>query len=347
MPVLGVGGVLDLRRELPPAVVLSPEAAVSHVNALDVATDGYWTGDRVRLWGPLGLPFDRNGNGIPDVTGGWGMFFGSRWGLYGPRRERLTSGAGKWFGPEAPFLPPDPGPIVPDGEFWIHRDQLDRLTFYESLEDAMDGDPAQRILFFPVDFGLLLLAPVGSTGYAGRLAPAEAAIAALRLPEGTSEQRLEQLTDAALPEPVGADDTRPWRFLAEMEEWTLELDANEASTTAVGERFSESTRTLISGSGTLNFHISRTESGDELDSTFLARLLLLLEKGGKAEANFNLTKRAGSYTVTQGFRRLPTADTRYNASLLLVATAVNTRADDVIRGTARFATVGPVKMLIG
>jgi hypothetical protein len=344
MPVLGVGGVLELRRELPTAVAVSPAAVRTHVSAIDLSEDGFWTGDAVYVWGPRGLPFDLNGDGKPDLRGGFGVFFGSSLGLYGARAARLVSGASKWFGPEAPFQTPPDQPNLQGTELYVFRDSLDRLSFYTTLDAALAGDTDDRLAIFPVDFGLLLIAPVGSSGYQNRLAAAHPALTAYRFPEGDSEQRLEQISTAALPEPTGDDDNRPWRFIAEMEDWELELNATEIDTTGLGQRFGESTRAMVTGGGSINFFINRFENHDETDFTFVARLLTLLDKGCKAEATFTLTRAATQGNYQPGFRRLPQTSSSYKAELLFTRNAINTRADDLIRGSARFVTVGRIKL---
>lgn len=346
MPVLGAGGVLELRRELPAPVAISPSAVRAHANAADLTEDGYWTGDAVWVWGPLGLPFDLNGDGRPDLRGGFGMFFGSVLGIYGPRAARLQSGASKWFGTEPPFQTPTIAGLVDGLELFIFRDNLDRISFYHTLEEALEGAPEARLEFFPVDFGLLLIAPVGSDGYQTRLAATYADLANYRFPEGDNEQRLDQISAALPPEPTGEADTRPWKFVAEMDEWELELSSSEIDTTALGQRFGESTRALVTGGGRLNFFINRFENGNATDATFIARLLTLLDKGCKAEAIFHLTTQAVSDPYQPGDRRLSQGNTAYRAELLLTRNAINTRADDLIRGTANFVTVGRIKLTL-
>lgn len=347
MPVLGAGGVLEFRRELPEPVLLSPDAAVLHVNGLDVSNEGFWTGDKVWVWGPRGLPFDLNGDGLPDVQGGWGMFFGSKYGLYGQRKTRLTSGASKWFGTEAPFkTAPVPGQ-VDRTELYIYRDELDRISFYKTFADALRGETGPRLQIFPVDFRFLLLAPAGSSGYQERLEPAYPEIALYRHPTGQTETRLSAVSTAAIPEPTGYDADRPWTFIAEMDEWSLELDASSIDTTGLGDRFGENARALVTGGGQVDFFVNRYQNNTESDSTFLARLLMTLEEASKAEAIFNLTTKANTTATTNIGKRLPISDVAYRTQIILVSCVTNTAADDLIRGSARFVTVGRIRLDIG
>ena len=345
MPVLGAGGVLELRRELPPPTLVSVDAVAVSANALDFATDGFWTGDKVWVWGPRGLPFDLNGDDLPDVTGGWGMFFGSRWLLYGERKRRLSDGTKKWFGTEDPFRRPAIDGVTDRLELFVYRDELDRLSFYRTFAEALTGSPENRIELYAVDFRFLLIAPAGSSGYQERLAAAYPELGSYRMELDRTEIRLDQVTTAPEAEPIGAGDDRPWSFVLEVEDWSLELDAADIDTTALGERFGESTRARVTGGGTLNYFVNRSQSSlEEIDATGLARLLITLEQGSTAEAIFNVTHRRENANWQPGYQRLPTANLSYKAPILLVSTVTNTAADDVIRGSARFVTVGRIRL---
>lgn len=346
MPVLGVGGVVELRRELPPPIVIGAETARHHVDGLEISENGYWGGDKIWIWGPKGLPFDLNRDGRPDTTGGFGMFFGSRYGLYGSRAARLTSGASKWFGSEPPFQTQVLPGIQKGAELFISRDSLDRISFYLTLEAALDASPANKLKIFPVDFDKLLLAPVGSTGYRERLQPAYSDVAAFRFEQNESEALLTKITDKAVPEPIGDEDDRPWRFVGQMDEWSLELSSSEVDTTALGQGFNEGTRALVSGGGRLSFFVDRLMNDQSADTAFLARLLILLEQGCKAEASFKLAPSSSSLDSEESYGKMHAADLSYRAELLLVRTAVDTRFDDAIRGGADFVTIGRIKLVI-
>lgn len=345
MPVLGVGGVVELRRELPEPVLITPEARVGYVDALAVSTAGFWTGDTVWVWGPLGLPFDLNGDGEPDVTGGWGMFYGSKYTLQAARAARLTSGSAKWFGAEAPFKYELPEDALDRTELFIYRDSLDRLSFYRTLSDSLEADPEKRLTIYPVDFRVMLLAPAGSTGYQERLEPTYPEVSAYRGFDSRTELRLAEISTAAISEPEGDAADRPWRFVAEMDDWSLELDSQAIDTTGLGERFGDNTRALVTGGGQLNFFINRHEYAQEIDATFIARLLTVLEQGSKAEAKFKVAI-ASSAPRRQKLsdKRLPMTNVSYKASLLLTNTVTDVSAEDVIRGSARFVTVGRIRL---
>jgi len=72
------------------------------------------------------------------------------------------------------------------------------------------------------------------------------------------------------------------------------------------------------------------------------QLLLLTEKGAKAEAQFfMITDREN----TVG--KLAPGDLYYECEILVTNTAINTRTEGVIVGTAQFVTTGPIELKMG
>ena len=69
---------------------------------------------------------------------------------------------------------------------------------------------------------------------------------------------------------------------------------------------------------------------------------LLTEKGAKAEAEFYMINgRSSTYTS------LAPGDLYYKCDILVTNTAVNTRADEAIVGTAQFVTTGAIELKMG
>jgi hypothetical protein len=123
----------------------------------------------------------------------------------------------------------------------------------------------------------------------------------------------------------------------------LELSAPNVETTALGEKFGESVKSLVTGGGSLDFLIERRTELGESDATNLLQLLMLTEKGCKAEAQFwMINDRAG-----QNCAGLAPGDLFYEAEVLITQTAVNTRPTELIAGTASFATTGRIALKTG
>ena len=87
MAILGNGGILELSREWPEPMALSPDA-ISYTSTpvrIELGNDGYWTGDRILFTAAGGIPFDLNGDGYADCPDGHGIYRGSIYEL-GPAR---------------------------------------------------------------------------------------------------------------------------------------------------------------------------------------------------------------------------------------------------------------------
>ena len=93
-----------------------------------------------------------------------------------------------------------------------------------------------------------------------------------------------------------------WEVLCEIREWTLELEAPAVDTTAVAEKFGNSVKSLVNGGGSTEFFIDRKcrdeGHGDGLD---LLKLLMMTEKGCKAEANPRAAYFARRWSNANGF----------------------------------------------
>ena len=72
MAVLGVNGIVRLRREAPDPLVLPQVAMRPDIDVFLVRNQDYWNGDEVRLFSPDGLPLSTDA-----LPNGVGCYFGS------------------------------------------------------------------------------------------------------------------------------------------------------------------------------------------------------------------------------------------------------------------------------
>lgn len=303
MPVLGVGGVVKLIRELPDAVTLSSSALQSSVNSIELSNPEYWSGDEVQISSPAGLPIDTASDG-PDCPDGHAMYQGSAWYL-GSNRSHIANNDDLFYDTTEgdPFyMRQEECGLTTSETFYIYRDQLDRISFYTSRAAALAGALNDRIPLFNVDYGSLTITPRVYTGSPG-------GISAL------------------------------WLVQCDLRSWTLNLSAPEVDTTAVGEKYGEAVKSIINGGGTFDFLVDRNASETEHDSTTLMRLLLLTEKGCKAQAQF--------WMISNSETGVLPGQLYYETSLLVTSSAINVRADDVIAGSADFVTVGEIALKMG
>jgi hypothetical protein len=132
-----------------------------------------------------------------------------------------------------------------------------------------------------------------------------------------------------------------WMIQGMLSDWSLSLTASEVDTTSVGERFGDAVKSIVSGSGTMDFFIEREGSDTSNDSTMLLNLLLLTEKGCKAESEFwMIDNRRGSGRFLPG-------DLYYATDLMITSVAINTRVQEAIVGSLNFVTVGEIALRQG
>jgi hypothetical protein len=160
MALVGVDGMVSLLREWPEPEVL-PDAAVTQaggVTRIDLEDRGWWSGDRVTLTAPGGLPFDLNGDGYADCPDGH-RFYGPN-PVAGPATLHRASDT-------APFYRDDADPFYEDAAsvgltttttLYVHRDPLDRATFYSDEYSAVSGRGGALQSLIPVGFGEMTMA---------------------------------------------------------------------------------------------------------------------------------------------------------------------------------------------
>jgi hypothetical protein len=340
MPVTGEGGALRILRDLPPPVVVTPAAVVAGRDAINLDPSyGFWTGDHVYVRSTRGLPFDINQDGYADCPGGYGIFSAGS----------LPLNAWRTANPTIPFRLGFPafdqtGRTV-SAELWLHLDELDRASFYLTLADALDGDPAKRLELYAVDFRAMVLAMVGPTGYEAPLAACDAAVAVAAIPPGTQSLPLADLATYQGPVAGGPDDDRPWTAIAMLSRWVLNLSGREADSTGVGERFGEPVKALITGGGSLDFLIDLTHRDGWRDPTFLLQLMLMLEAGSRAHASFRLMPER-DVGAAPADHRLP-GGLYFDAQILITGYSPNTSSDQIVAGVANFVTIGRIRAISG
>lgn len=353
MAVLGYEGYVRFRREAPDPVVVPSSALRADLNTLVLETTDYWNGDEVYLLTPNGLPLSTDA--LPE---GVGCYFGSFFEL-GPNRTHVTAEDDEYYvssDDTVDFY--NTGTPVNTATYFIYRDQLGRASFYTSRAAALSGLPSGRVDLRQLDFKFVVIAPDGTSEYNNSLAECVAAAGEYRISDVTDEVTLASICDFApnYLQPVAGtaeyDDADlvprskiggfPWIIQGELRDWTLELNGENVNVTAVGQKFGESVKSIVSGGGSFDFFVERRTDGTKYDSTFLMQLLLMTEKGAKAEAEF--------YMITDRVEtqnRLAPGDLYYRCDVLITNTAINTRLDEAIVGTAQFVTTGQIDLKQG
>ena len=353
MAVLGIEGCVRFRREAPSPIVVTTNSLRADINTFQVQTSEFWNGDEVYLATPNGLPLSTDS--LPE---GVGCYFSSYWEL-GPNRIHVTDETDEYYvsGDDTVYFY-NRGTPINSGTYFIYRDQLGRVSLYNTRSDALGGHPSDRVDLKQLDFRYMLIAAAGTEEYNNALAKCLAAAGEYRFRDVTDEITLESICDHA-PEylsPVAGvgeyDDAElsprrwiggfPWIAQGELREWSVELSSENVNVTAVGQKFGETVKSVVTGGGSFDFIVERRIEEYKYDTTSLLQLLLLTEKGAKAEAEFYMIT---ARTNTCG--QLAPGDLYYKCDILVTNTAVNTRATDVIVGTAQFVTTGPIELKMG
>lgn len=355
MAVLGRNGIVRLRRDAPSPLVLPVSTARADIDVLIVRNQDFWNGDEVRLLSPNGLPLSTDA--LPE---GVGCYFGSFWDL-GPNRNHVTASDDEYYvssDDSVDFY--NIGSVVNSATFYLYRDRLDRISFYDTREKALKGAAVDRIDIKQLDFNYIILAAAGTEEYDNAIADCVGAVGDYRLADVVDEVTLESICDfpPLFLQPVASnaeyDDAEvsprrwvngfPWIIQGLVEEWSLELDAAGINTTSVGDKFGETVKSIVSGGGSFDFYVDRQSNADSYDTTSLMQLLLLTEKGCKAQAEFYMI-----FNREESVERpeLLPGDLFYECEILITANAINTRADALIVGTANFVTTGPIQLRMG
>lgn len=141
-----------------------------------------------------------------------------------------------------------------------------------------------------------------------------------------------------------------WRFICDLQEWSLELDAPSVDTTGVGEKFGEAVKSLVTGGGSADFFIDRTcfNSDRQDNGLYMMQLLLMTERGATANARFYLIDRSQDQESCQPncSGQLP-GMLWYETQILITRNAVNIRPTELVAGTAQFVTTGEIRLLQG
>lgn len=359
MAVLGYGGRLRLKREVPEPTTVKPDDIHIGSNSIFVQNPAFWSGDQVTLACDKGLPIDSASNG-PDCPDGYATYSGSDWKI-GENRNHLQDNASAFYKASNSsqfYMRTEECGLTISGRYYIYRDQLDRLSFYSNQVDALNGVVNNRIQLHKVDFGEMIISASGFAEYENAAATCVVEAGEYRFSDAQDSSSLASICDSS-PSYGSAEydnaDLYPrsyvdagsggsmWMIQCGLSDWTLNLSSPEVDTTAVGERFGESIKSVITGGGTMDFLVERERATDESDSTFLMQLLLMAEKGSKADAELWMIQ---SDQASQSNNLLP-GGLYYKTSLLVTSIAINVRASNLIVGSLNYVTVGDIALKMG
>ena len=376
MAVLGVGGKLRLKREAPEACIIGAGSIIPEINSLGSICPGYWNGDHVST---ICLPLASDT--FPANPGGYATYYGSKWFL-GPNRTQITTkndqfyktdleeypdgqfgGASQFYAREGDVSGGETIDGCTDNDYWIHIDELGRVSFYTSRCDALRGCVSGRVeLALVPSAGQITIAPFGSLQYFNavwecvslfgeyQFSDAEDSITLVSICADAPKYEIPIAGTAEYDNadllPRGQEGTAApfWQILCDIREWSLELNAPSVDTTAVAEKFGTAVKSLVTAGGSTEFLIDRKcFESDEVDNGLvLMQLLMMTEKGCKASAEFWIM--SGTDPCGADCDRID-GGLYYTCDILVTDTAVNLRPTEIVAGTASFVTTGEIKLL--
>lgn len=353
MTVLGDGGFIRIRRELPDPIEFRVSDYSGTTDSFFAPNDDFWSGDEILLIGGDGIPISFDA--IPD---GVAMYYGSRWDL-APNRQHITSESDDFYTDNDGVYFYNRGRIVNSENYFIYVDQLGRISFYPDRASALEGRLEDRVPLLKLKFDFITLAAAGTFEYNNAVAKCILKRGEYEYADLRDRLTLESVCDnpPLYETPVAGSEEWdqadlqprrwvngfPWVLICGVTEWQLTMDAPAVDTTGVGEKFGENVKSVVTGGGSLNFFLDRQADDRSQGPTILQKLLLATEKGSKAEIELWVI---ADRDVTGCDSRL-SGDLYYRMEGLIVQSGINTRAAGLITGSAQFVTTGEIKLLEG
>lgn len=335
--ILGYGGYVELSREWPDSTAFpsSSTKVIANQAALLCKEPGFWTGQRVLLHAERGIPLIQSGDTYAECPDGH-RFWGGQ-GVPGPATAHRSNDTGAFWNASntTPFWEAESTTgLTKTISAYLHRDPLDRLTFYQSEVGAINQDTSARLTFSPVDYGVLTL-----SGYSSNAAYQSAVqqVGANCLDAGTtSETACKNLS--AIPtifETIASDPLeRGWYALIACRDWALQTEPTMLDATAIGEDYGDSVKDVIRGAGSFSAFVpAASAQPQKLDARSLMRLMLMTEIGAKARARFRIQE--SGTTNCDG----PGEALWLECDILLGQGEISVNIDDAIPYSAQFVVV--------
>jgi hypothetical protein len=347
MAILGTGGTVELSREWPLPIIVSDARITSGAKrGLDIEEPAFWSGDKVLVFAERGVPFDTASGDTPDCPQGY-SFYGTGPYKLGPAITSRIGGNRFYGNPTSAAIRPFYESIAQVGltkvfEAYVHRNDMDDLTFYNSEINAINGGTQGLIPFFNVGFGRLVLA-VSNENAQYRAFLADVAAKALT---GELEVLSDEQSVTALPEGIEAlvsdPDVRGWKRQCDLTQWVFEMDAAQLDQTSVGDAFGEYAKGLLSGSGSFDAILSNDIGLDDEPSSAMLKLMTLTARGAKAKARFLMGDGTQSASGRARQEKL-----YHETDILFFRTQVTTAATELIALSAQFIATGQIRVVTG
>ena len=325
MAILGVGGRLELQRTAPAPLEINEDSFNPITKAVSPTIDcnwqHWWTGDEVAI-----IYYDADGIPVGSARAYLCVdefnrisFYSSKCaGMRCDRSERLDIGAGI---PNYDYIEIYPSGDAPydNAKAFCSEAAKGNYKYFDVIDSIYPGD-------IPIDpndpryDSMCEHPPLYEVPIAGTVDYDNADIQ----PRG---------------EIGNSGEWGPYKCVADIREWSLELDAPAVDTTGVGQKFGEAVKSLINGGGTIDFLVDRGCNPDLEEPEVLMQLLLMTKQGAEAKAKFYLVNTGEDCEQVAG-------SLYYECKILITRNAINLRPTEIVACTATFVTCEEIKLLM-
>jgi hypothetical protein len=347
MALLGKYGAVSFSREwaAPTAVDESRLVRNASGNVLDMEEPALWSGDRVAILCSRGAPVIPQGQSYAPSPGGHSFYGDGRYDP-GPRGVARQSRNLVYVGnPSTPFY--DPLPLERVIYAYIHRDEIDNITFYGEEHDAINGFGESFMPISILDCDQLIVSPAPEGNYSQALVNGLLSFATpLIFQEGNAEVVGDQFLPADLLQSLAAfleeaSELSKWKQVANLTSWAFETNVQVLDQGAIGQRFGESAKGSLGGAGSFNAIMSTEDGKGSFGPYSMLRLMLVTQVGAKAEARFVIADdKNAEGDCGQGSKSI-----YYEVPILLSSTNVNTTVDEVIALSVEFVATGKIRVV--
>lgn len=352
MALLGLYGEVSFFREWPEAVALDGNRLVFGAqNSLDLPNQAYWSGDRVALICNRGVPLIQPGSPFAPCPTGHSFYADGVFTVGPATAARTASGWQMYAVPgNRPFYETTSAtPTQKVVYAYIHRDPLDNITFFSDRQEALNGAGSSYLPISRLDTGSLFVIPAPSGQYTDLLIQhILQQLSAVDFSSGIGEL----VADAFLSVETRGEIQRQldiigdiesgWKHVADLTSWVFETNTDLLDHNAIGQRFGESAKGMVRGSGSLNAILRKRGEVKSIDGHSMLKLALLTEVGSKAHARF----RIASPQLSQSNECAGDQDAiYYSAPILLSKTTVDTSVSEIITVTAEFVATGKISII--
>ena len=345
MSITSTEGRITLSREWPhPAAIEDSQLTGLR---LFINEQGFWTGDRLTLSAPGGLPFDVLGTGYANCPDGHGFWPGS---TLGPAGLHRVNDAAPFFGASdaAPFFDDaSTTGLTTSVDAYVRRDGLDRCTFYDTEIAALNGGATDLLPIKPIEFGVLVVANrYDDMAYRALLLDAATVLRGSELSMGQqsiADLPLAGVQSAAIAEIADSTEIRGWKVQCDLGDVLFDEDSGNLDMSAIGEEFGSSAPGMATGQGSFRGELGNDWDAGEDSAIMMLRLLRLKRKGAAATARIQIANsrviRNGATVTRQEF------PIYYETRILFGKTTVGITAQRNTSFSGDFISTGEIKIV--